>query len=199
MAPTRSNLRKIRENLSFAYEGFDLLDHKREILMVEIMKNINRIKEVEDDFKNSINSLYASYRESAMETGAEMMALKCFFEKRDYSASKEYTKIIGIHVPQITIAASKMQLNTGLYGTTAAYDRTKKYSAESLLLLGKYASVVKSVFILTRELKKVQRRVNALEKMFIPQQEKSEKYISERIEEVEREEVFVKRMLKERL
>jgi len=58
--------------------------------------------------------------------------------------------------------------------------------------------MTKSVMMLSRELKKVQRRVNALEKIFIPQHEESKKYITDRIEEMEREEVFVKKLIRQR-
>ena len=36
--PTKSNLRKVKADLTFAYEGFDLLEQKREILVMEIVK-----------------------------------------------------------------------------------------------------------------------------------------------------------------
>ena len=44
LPPTKSNLRKIKDELTFAYEGFDLLEQKREILVIEIVNQINKIK-----------------------------------------------------------------------------------------------------------------------------------------------------------
>jgi len=58
-----------------------------------------------------------------------------------------------------------------------------------------YASLAKKVFLLSAELKKVQRRVNALEKIFIPAHEATKKYISDRLEEIEREEIFIKKLI----
>jgi vacuolar-type H+-ATPase subunit D/Vma8 len=40
--------------------------------------------------------------------------------------------------------------------------------------------------------------VNALEKVYIPPREQAQKYISERLEEMEREEVYVKRLVLQR-
>ncbi len=57
---------------------------------------------------------------------------------------------------------------------------------------------MKSILVLSRELKKVQRKVNALEKIFIPQNEEARKYISDRLEEMEREEIFVKKLIKQK-
>ncbi|HPI91323.1 MAG TPA: V-type ATP synthase subunit D, partial [Spirochaetota bacterium] len=59
-------------------------------------------------------------------------------------------------------------------------------------------SLMKTVVLLSRELKKVQRKVNALEKIFIPQNEEAQKYISDRLEEIEREEIFVKKLIRQR-
>ena len=47
-----------------------------------------------------------------------------------------------------------------------------------------------------RELRKVQRRVNALEKIYIPRHEEARKYIAERLDEIEREEIFVKKLIR---
>jgi len=88
---------------------------------------------------------------------------------------------------------------SGFLGTTSSYDTAKKTCITTLTLLANYATVIKSIFMLSRELKKVQRRVNALEKIFIPQNEEARKYITDRLEEMEREEVFVKRLIKQRM
>ena len=42
LPPTKSSLRKIKEDLAFAYEGHDLLNQKREILATEIVSEAGR-------------------------------------------------------------------------------------------------------------------------------------------------------------
>jgi V/A-type H+-transporting ATPase subunit D len=90
------------------------------------------------------------------------------------------------------------QFAVTLPGTSAAYDQAKEQSRKALTILAEYATMTKSVITLSRELKKVQRRVNALEKIFIPQHEEAKKYITDRIDEMEREEVFVKKLIRQR-
>ncbi|HPQ52982.1 MAG TPA: V-type ATP synthase subunit D, partial [Spirochaetota bacterium] len=58
-SPTKSNLRRIREDLEFAYEGYDLLNQKREILVIEILQYIKNIREVEEAFHHTIEALYS--------------------------------------------------------------------------------------------------------------------------------------------
>ena len=196
---TKSSLRKIKEDLSFGYEGFDLLNQKREILVMEIVKNINIIKKIEEQFQGALDELYSDYRSAAIEMGSDMLSLKSFSEKRSYFMSVDFSKLMGLRMPVLMVKPKKMKKTSGFLGTTSSYDTAKKTCITTLTLLTNYATVIKSIFMLSRELKKVQRRVNALEKIFIPQNEEARKYITDRLEEMEREEVFVKRLIKQRM
>ncbi len=196
--PTKSNLRKIKNDLAFAHEGFDLLDQKREILMIEIMKNARRIKSIEEEVKKSLEELYATFRLAVMEMGSDIMVQKSQSEKEAYELSLDVYRFIGISIPSMTMAARDTGINSSLYGTTALYDRCKTECAEFLALLVEYSTIMKLILVLSRELKKVQRKVNALEKIFIPQNEEAKKYISDRLEEIEREEIFVKKLIKQK-
>jgi len=197
--PTKSSLRKIKEDLSFAYEGFDLLNQKREILVMEIVKNINKIKKIENEFKSSLNELYNHYRIAAIEMGSCTLTLKSSSEKQRYFMSTSSSKLMGLKLPVISIKRKNLKVFSGLAGTTCSYDSAKAKSIDSLTVLADYATVSKSIFMLSKELKKVQRRVNALEKIFIPQNEDTRKFITDRLEEIEREEIFVKKLIKQQM
>lgn len=69
---------------------------------------------------------------------------------------------------------------------------------ELLKLLTDMASIRTIVWRLAREVKKTQRRVNALDKMVIPQSQETVRYIESVLEERERENVFVLKALKNR-
>jgi len=66
-------------------------------------------------------------------------------------------------------------------------------------LLTKLAEIENAVFRLAREVRKPQRRVNALEKIFIPSYVETLRFISDALEERERDEFIVMRKVKERL
>ena len=197
LPPTKSSLRKLKDDLSFAYEGYDLLNQKREILAIEIVKKISAIREIEADFQEALNELYAGYRNAAVDMGSENVTLQSCMETRGYFLKTDFTKLMGLKLPDIHIKL-KIPHPVALPQTTAAYDEAKEKSHKALQILARYATVTKSVIMLSRELKKVQRRVNALEKIFIPQHEEAKKYITDRIEEMEREEVFVKKLIRQR-
>ncbi|MGD0277699.1 MAG: V-type ATP synthase subunit D [Smithella sp.] len=198
LPPTKSSLRKLKEDLAFAYEGYDLLNQKREILAMEIVRKIDVIRRIEAEFQEILNKLYAAYRKAAVDMGSEVITLQSGFEMRSYFLHMDFTKLMGLKLLNIGLDLKNINFAVTLPQTTAVYDDAKAQSRKALQVLAQYATVTKSVIMLSRELKKVQRRVNALEKIFIPQREEAKKYITDRIEEMEREEIFVKRLILQR-
>jgi V/A-type H+-transporting ATPase subunit D len=198
LPPTKSSLRKLKEDLAFAYEGYDLLNQKREILAIEIVRKISAIRKIEADFQDALNELYAGYRNAAVDMGSEAVTLQSCIETRGYFLKTDVTKLMGLKLLNITLDLKDPHPAVSLPQTTATYDNAREKSRQALQILAQYATTTKSVIMLSRELKKVQRRVNSLEKIFIPQHEEAKKYITDRIEEMEREEVFVKKLIRQR-
>ncbi|MBN1545103.1 MAG: V-type ATP synthase subunit D [Syntrophaceae bacterium] len=198
LPPTKSSLRKIKEELAFAYEGHELLNQKREILAIEIVRKIDEIRRIESRFQDMLNSLYAAYRSAAVDMGGQAVTLKSCSEKKTYTVQLQFDKLMGLKLPRMVLEFAPFGPSDGLAETMATYDTARERSREALATLVEYATVTKEVITLSRELKKVQRRVNALEKIYIPPHEEAQKYIADRIEETEREEAFVKKLIRQR-
>jgi V/A-type H+-transporting ATPase subunit D len=198
LPPTKSSLRKIKEDLAFAYEGHDLLNQKREILAIEIVKRIAEIRSLERGFQEALQDLYVAYREMAVDMGSQAATLKSCFEKKTYTLQFQFTKFMGLKLPRINLQLKPLEPPDSFSWTTASYDTAKEHSRQAVEVLSKYAVATKEMILLSRELKKVQRRVNALEKVFIPPHEDAKKFIADRIEELEREEVFAKKLIRQR-
>lgn len=199
LPPTKSSLRKIKEDLVFAYEGHDLLNQKREILAIEIVRKLGTIRRIESGFLDVLNELYAAYRGAAFDMGSQAVTLKSCSEKKAYTLHLQWTILMGLKLPAITLTLSPSEPPGSMAETAAAYDTAKDRSRKALEALVEYATITKEIIMLSRELKKVQRRVNALEKVFIPPHEEAKKYIADRIEEMEREEIFVKKLIRQRM
>ena len=78
-------------------------------------------------------------------------------------------------------------------------DETIQNFREILKMLGKLAQTFISVMNLTQEVKKTIRRVNALEKIALPDFGETIKYIEDALEESEREALFTLKLVKARL
>ena len=98
----------------------------------------------------------------------------------------------------IDVSLPKRELFSSMLGTFADSDEVMKDFFELLSLLTQMASIRTIAWRLALEVKKTQRRVNALDKMVIPQARDTVKYIESVLEERERDNVFVLKSLKNR-
>jgi V/A-type H+-transporting ATPase subunit D len=81
----------------------------------------------------------------------------------------------------------------------AVCDETVIKFTELLEMLSNAAGMRSIVWRLAREVRKTQRRVNALDKMVIPRSRAVVKFIDDSLDERERESLFAVKMLKQRL
>ena len=69
VAPTRSNLLKLKEELKFAELGYELLDQKRNILVIELLNLVDQAVEYESKVNASLDTAYSSLRDSVLKMG----------------------------------------------------------------------------------------------------------------------------------
>jgi len=81
-------------------------------------------------------------------------------------------------------------------GTSSALDEASKRFEELIEIIFKWSEIEISVWRLANEIKKTQRRVNALENIFIPDYQQTVKAIEEVLEENDREEFIRKKKVK---
>ena len=58
VAPTKSNLLAIKEQLASAQNGYELLEQKREILVMELMHMVERVKLLESEMDKEYAKAY---------------------------------------------------------------------------------------------------------------------------------------------
>ena len=71
IAPTKSNLIKVKERLNIALEGYDLLEQKREILVMELMQKVEQVKMLERDLDTRIATAYPCLKRMLVTVGRE--------------------------------------------------------------------------------------------------------------------------------
>ena len=54
IAPTKSNLLHIKEQLAVAEDGYELLEQKREILVMELMRLVEKVKLLEQKINKKV-------------------------------------------------------------------------------------------------------------------------------------------------
>ena len=103
-----------------------------------------------------------------------------------------------MRLPSLDVHASNPTLNYSFMNSFAICDETVIEFTELLDKLSTAAGMRSVVWRLAREVRKTQRRVNALDKMVIPRSQSIVKYIDASLDERERESLFAVKMLKRR-
>ena len=198
LAPTKSNLISVKEQLATAKDGYDLLEQKREILVMELMHMVERVKLLETDIDKQIKKAYSSLRHMYMAVGTEQVDRLSRALSYSFQDKEKRVTVAGMSFSTIEVELPSPEPAWSFVNSFADCDKVKVEFFELLRLLTQMASIRTIVWRLAREVQKTQRRVNALDKQVIPQTEETKTYIESVLEERERENVFVLKNLKAR-
>lgn len=196
VAPTKSNLLKIKEQLNISCDGYELLEQKREILVMELMHMVEQIKLLERDMDKVIASAYPALKNMLMAVGGDRVERISHAVNYDFSITEKSVIKAGMTFSTIDVKLPERKLFYSFMDSFADTDKVMADFFDFLKLLTQMASIRTIVWRLAMEVKKTQRRVNALDKMIIPQTRLTKKYIEGVLEERERENVFVLKSLK---
>ena len=198
IAPTKSNLLITKEQLAVSTNGYELLEEKREILVRELMSLVEQVKLLEDEIQQAIDEAYPAFKRMLMIDGADQVERISHAIHYDFEMTERVEVVGGMQFETIDVELPKKELFYSFLGTYANTDEVIVKFFNLLTLLTQMASIRTIVWRLAEEVKRTQRRVNALDKMIIPQATETIKYIESVLEERERENVFVLKALKKK-
>jgi V/A-type H+/Na+-transporting ATPase subunit D len=198
VAPTKSNLLREKETLALAEEGYDLLERKREILMLELMKRIDEVRVLEREMRRSAGRAYPVLRRMLLEAGRDNARELAAGVRADFAVKERRVQVTGISMPALEAVAPERRLQVSFMNSFADSDETAAEFTALLELIAGMAGLRAIVWRLAKEVRRTQRRVNALEKMVIPESKSIKSFIEASLEEREREAVFSTKLLKAR-
>lgn len=198
IAPTKSNLLAMKEQLAVSTNGYELLEEKREILVRELMHMVEQVKVLEKDIEKVTAQAYPALKRMLMTEGADQIERISHAVHYDFDMSEKKVTVGGMPFSSIDVVLPEKELFYSFNGTYASTDAVINKFFELLSLLTQMASIRTIVWRLAEEVRKTQRRVNALDKMIIPQTKETKAYIESVLEERERDNTFVLKALKKR-
>lgn len=199
IAPTKSNFLSLKRQLAFAEEGYDLLEQKRQILIFELMSRLKRVREVERDLTERLRQAHIALHEATLDIGSAGLERAALGAKLDAELQLTGQHSMGLTIPHATFCIQVPSLPFGVCGTSANTDLAQLRFAALLPLLAELAELQNALLRLARELRKTQRRCNALSKIFIPSYRETLAYISGTLEERERESLTLLKIIRNRL
>jgi V/A-type H+/Na+-transporting ATPase subunit D len=201
--PTRSELLKCKSSRSLADQGMNLLKRKRDALLREFMPIIDETMR-----------LSLRLERVAMEAQFELSMAKAkeggpVIRSASYASSGEAlvditgTHVMGVPIPVIRKGASSIRPLTkrgyGITGVTSRVDGVADKFEEIIDVIIESADIETRLKRLGEELRKTNRRVNALENIVIPEYAEQIKFINMSLEERAREDIFRLKKVKKAL
>ncbi|NMA43282.1 MAG: V-type ATP synthase subunit D, partial [Oligosphaeraceae bacterium] len=182
VAPTKSNQLNLKRDLDMASEGFTLLEQKREILVMELMRLLNQVKEVQIELNRRRKEAYDTLCRAVAQNGQVQMRMIASGIRYRHIVRTGQRVAAGVRVPLIEVQHGQFTAQYGFVGTDSLVDQTMKDFLALLEIVGQVAEMENTIILLARELKKAQRRVNALEHIFIPDFKETLRFIAEVLE-----------------
>lgn len=184
---TKGNLMSTKKTLALAKMGYELLDKKRNILIREMMTLIDRANEIQSKIDDAYSEAYLALQRANILSGfcaeiAQSVPL-------ENSLKLSYRSVMGVEIPIVSMQEEHTpQLHYGLFNTTSPLDDAYLKFNEVKVFTTELAEVENSVYRLADSIKKTQKRANALKNIMIPKFEAAVKFITDALEEKEREE-----------
>jgi len=184
--PTKGNLIKARKDLALSRLGYELMDRKRNILIRELMQLVDSANEIRFDIEKTYEDAYRALQEANVQLGVvETFAKSVPLED---TVSVGYRSVMGVDIPTVTIEPKQYTAPFGFYDTDSSLDEAYILFARVKVMTAKLAEVENGIYRLAVAIRKTQKRANALKNILIPKFIGISRYISDSLEEKEREE-----------
>ena len=198
-APTKTNLLRLKNDLSFAQQGYELLDQKRNILIIELLSLVDQTTDHQSRVEEALAKAYQALEEAVLDMGK----LKVQYLTGAVNISTDIIirsrRVMGVSLPVVETEFKEQPPYYSPMGTSFWIDSSINHFKEALSLLGRLSELKISVLRLANEVKKTIRKVNALEKIAIPDLEETVQFIQSRLEENERDMFILMKMVKSNL
>ena len=199
--PTRSELLELKRKIKLSERGHRLLKMKRDTLIMEFFKVLSRAKNIRaqllEQYRNGERKISV-----AMAVEGVIGVKSAAFALRDKPEIRlEGKNVMGVVVPLIESKGIRKQVHErglGIIGTSSRIDEAAAAYEELVENIITAAEVETTIRKLLDEIDRTRRRVNALEFKVIPELNEAAHFITLRLEEMERDNIFRLKRFKNR-
>ena len=186
--PTKGNLMLAKNSLALARQGYDLMYKKRNVLLKELMALIDEAKEIQEQIDSTFTKAYACLQRANIEHGISKVQQLAFTVPIEESIRIQTRSIMGTEIPHVKYDEKENNLTYSFSTTSESIDIAREAFREVKDLTIKLSMVENSAYRLASNIKKTQKRANALKNITIPMYTNLVHNINNALEEKEREE-----------
>ena len=201
VTPTRSELISLKKKIKLAEAGYKILKKKRDGLMLEFFKILEEAKSLRKDLNEKYKVANRRMMEAvALDGIAEIKSLALALKNANIEI--HIRNVMGVRIPEIDaeqIREVTRQRGYGLLSTTIRMEEMARTYADLLEACIKAAETETKLRKILQEIESTKKRVNSLEYIVIPRLTEQAAIIRFRLEELDRENIFRMKKIKQKL
>ena len=186
--PTRMELTRLKAKQKTALRGHKLLKDKRDGLMKQFMQEVRRTRQLRKRVEEGLQA-NATFTVASAVMSPEMLEQALMAPRLSTEVTVDQRNIMSIAVPVFHRAEQEAQPDLACYGfaqTSGELDDALQALNRVYSDLLELAQAEKTVQLLAQDIERTRRRVNALEYVVIPENQRNIRYITMKLEENER-------------
>lgn len=186
--PTKGNLILAKNSLALSKQGYELMDKKRNILIRELMDLIAEATDIQEEIDTTFTNAYRALQKANIQMGIHEVEQISLGVPVEDSIRIKRRSVMGTEIPKVEYDQKEQKLAYSFYHTKMSLDEACQQFEKVKELTIRLAEVENSAYRLAYNIKKTQKRANALSNITIPKYENLAREIQEYLEEKEREE-----------
>ena len=196
--PTKGYLILAKNSLALANQGYELMDKKRNILIRELMELIDQAKDIQEQIDSTFTHAYKCLQHANIEHGISLVSQLAYTVPIEDSIKIKSRSIMGTEIPLVDYTPDENQPTYSFSTTDESIDRAREAFRKVKELTIKLSMIENAAYRLATNIKKTQKRANALKNITIPTYTTLVSSISNALEEKEREEFTRLKVIKQR-
>ncbi len=190
---------KIERILALSNQGYSMLDKKRVILINEIMNLVGEAEDIQHQIDLTYQEAYAALEQANIEAGIRYVEEIAATVPIENSLKLKVRSVMGTEIPLVEFDESPSKPTYSFFSTNSSLDEARVAFEKVKELTIKLSMIENTAFRLANNIRKTQKRANALKNISIPRLEQSKIVIVNALEEKEREEFTRLKVVKEKI
>lgn len=185
----------MKRSLKQAQLGFELMDRKRNILIREMVSLSSEAKKLRGTIDQTYTAAYQALQLANISMGVVSDIAKTI--PVDISVQLSTRSVMGTELPQLSAGKrDEKDIPYAMMQTNSSFDRAYLCFNRAKDITVRLAEIENSIYRLAVAIKRTQKRANALRNIIIPKYRGYVQYISNSLEEKEREEFSRQKVIK---
>jgi V/A-type H+-transporting ATPase subunit D len=194
--PTKSNLISAQGSLDLSQKAYELLDRKRNVLIREMMNLIDEARDIQERIGSTFATAYQALQMANITMGISTVEDISLSIPEEMGVEILFKSVMGVEIPKIRYNKEDLKAHYSFFHTSSAMDVALHNFQIVKYLIFELAEIETSIYKLASEVKKTQKRTNALQNIQIPKYKDLVKFIQDALEEKDREDFFRLKMVK---